>query len=385
MLRRRHARQADKARARRPAFRVERLEGRELLTFDFTIAIGIGAVSGTGSILAPYGVALDSAGDTYVAGAITGSVRLDPNSASVTASHGGRDIFVAKYSPAGVLLWSHATGSSGDDTAFSIAVDPSGNAYLTGEFTGQVNFSTNGTPLNLSASNRADVFVWKLDAGGNTSYATQTVGLTGNLDTGYAIAVDAAGNAFIGGSYQTGINPGTGLPYSVAITLGSTTLADAATFAPFAAKLNASGAFVWAKSAIGAANAINEGKAIAIDASDNVYLAGDFAGSGELQFGRQRHPHQRGQPRRVPPGVRRERIVHPGQDLRRPQQRPGRRRRRRRLEERLHLRPVFRHGELQPQRRHAGEPDDARASRASTCRSSTPAGNLAFADDLGAP
>jgi len=267
--------------SRRPSPGVERLERRELLANDFASILGVGSATAATNPIVPYGVAIDSQGNRYVAGAYFGTVGLDPNATSTTTSAGFHDIFVAKYSPSGTLIWAHTAGSTGDDRGLAIAVNATG-VYVTGEFSGTVNFSTSSTPANLSAPGRADVFVWKLDLNGNGVYASQAPGTTGNTDTAYSIAVDAAGSAVIGGSYQTGIDPTTKLLRTVAIRFGSTTLADAANYAPFVAKLDPAGNFVWARGVIGGANQFNEARAVTYDGSGNVYVTGQFSGTANF-------------------------------------------------------------------------------------------------------
>ena len=116
------------------------------------------------------------------------------------------DAFVAKFTPTGSLAYVTYLGGSGDDLAGSIAVDPAGNAYVTG-YTNSSNFPT--TPgvfqpsfagLGGNSCNRlGDAFVVKLNPSGTQLIYSTYLG--GSLDdAGAAIAIDAAGNAYVAGT-----------------------------------------------------------------------------------------------------------------------------------------------------------------------------------------
>ncbi len=110
------------------------------------------------------------------------------------------DVFVAKLdlsqSGAGSLLYSTYAGGSGQDVGAAIAVDPGGNVYVVGVTYSPDFPSVN--PLQASAGANSDAFVFKLNASGSALvYSTYMAG--GGSDEGRAIAVDAAGNAYVTG------------------------------------------------------------------------------------------------------------------------------------------------------------------------------------------
>ena len=72
-----------------------------------------------------YGVALDGSGNVYITGTTGGS--LDGNT-----SLGRSDVFLTKFDPNGIKLGSRQLGTTGDDIGFGLAVDSSGNVYITG-------------------------------------------------------------------------------------------------------------------------------------------------------------------------------------------------------------------------------------------------------------
>jgi uncharacterized protein (TIGR03437 family) len=159
------------------------------------------------------GIGLDSAGNAYVTGA---TMSTDfPTANAVQSSLMGSpfntynvDAFIAKLSAGGTkLLYSTYLGGSNADVATSIATDQAGNAYVTG-YTDSVNFPVSngvfqptfggsGGQYDTTYSS-GDAFVVKMSPTGSIVYSTY---LGGKLDeVGYAIAIDAQGNAYVGGS-----------------------------------------------------------------------------------------------------------------------------------------------------------------------------------------
>src|SRR5439155_834674 len=116
-----------------------------------------------------------------------------------TTLHGGGDAFVTKLNPTGsALVYSTYLGGSGFDSGFRIAVDGAGNAYVTGD-TFSTNFpTTSGAFQTTFGGGVRDAFVTKLNPTGSALvYSTYLGG--SEADGGRAIAVDAAGNAYVTG------------------------------------------------------------------------------------------------------------------------------------------------------------------------------------------
>ncbi|MEE9411846.1 MAG: SBBP repeat-containing protein, partial [Methylococcales bacterium] len=84
----------------------------------------------------PRGLAVDNSGSVYVMGNFTNTVTFGSGESSETTltSDGGNDIFLAKYTADGDLVWAKRAGGISFDVGSSLAVDGSGNAYLTGFF-----------------------------------------------------------------------------------------------------------------------------------------------------------------------------------------------------------------------------------------------------------
>ncbi|MET3542539.1 Tfp pilus assembly major pilin PilA, partial [Pontibacter aydingkolensis] len=195
------------------------------------------------------GVAIDGFGNAYVTGYF-----YDPATFGSTTltSAGGADMFVAKYDPSGNVLWAQRSGGANNDISNSIAVDGSGNAYVTGYFYETTTFGS----TTLTSSGGQDMFVAKYNASGTVVWAKQAGGT--NSDYGRGIAVDGQGNAYVTGEF-----------YGTA-TFGSTTLTSAGYDDIFVAKYDASGTVVWAKQA-GGTNS-DYGRGIAVDGQGNAYV-----------------------------------------------------------------------------------------------------------------
>ena len=82
-----------------------------------------------------YGIAIDASGNSYVTGYFQGTANFNPSGAANLTSHGGQDIFLAKYNTSGNYLWAINMGGTGNDVGWSVAVDASG-VCITGEFQG---------------------------------------------------------------------------------------------------------------------------------------------------------------------------------------------------------------------------------------------------------
>ena len=138
-----------------------------------------------GSNLADYanGMAIDANGNLYVAGYTSGNLDGANNI-------GAHDSFLTKFNTNGTKLWTKQFGSSGDDYAFSVALDALGNSYVVGWTFGNLDGKINtGWPNS---------FVIKFDTNGNQQW-TRQFGHDGASAYAVDIALDIAGNLYIAG------------------------------------------------------------------------------------------------------------------------------------------------------------------------------------------
>jgi hypothetical protein len=215
------------------------------------------------------GIALDGAGNVYVAG--TTSSTDFPTANPLQSACGGffcNDAFVAKLNPAGsALVYSTYLGGSDVDYGSGIAVDGAGNAYVTG-FTCSTDFPTN-TPFQPSFDGgNYDVFVAKLNPAGDTLVYSTYLGGSGD-DEAFAIAVDAAGNAYV-----TGLTTSTDFPTANPFqgTCGDN-CSNGQTFDAFVAELGPSGNALVYSTYLGGSNC-DVGSRIAVDKAGNAYVVG---------------------------------------------------------------------------------------------------------------
>ncbi len=215
-------------------------------------------LGGSGADLAT-AIALDSKGAAYVAG-FTESYDFPTAGAAQSANAGGNDAFIAKLSPNGLsLVYCTYIGGSGDDRAAAIAVDSSGAAYVTGSTTSQ-NFPLRGAAQSSPGGGR-DAFALKLSPAGNTLIYSSYLGGSGP-DTGNAIAVDSAGDAYIAGDTSSLNFPAGGFQRS-----------DKGGQDAFVAKLSPDGTRLVYSTYLGGTNT-DHAAAIAVDATASAWVAG---------------------------------------------------------------------------------------------------------------
>ncbi|MCD6017197.1 MAG: hypothetical protein K0S53_318 [Bacteroidetes bacterium] len=223
---------------------------------------------------APF-IAVDNANNNvYSTGYFTGTVDFDPgNGLTNLTSAGGQDAYIVKLDATGNFVWAKSFGGSGSDASYCVAIDATGNIYLTGNYTGTVDFDPGTGTMNLSSSGAADIFISKLDASGNLIWA-KSIGGT-NSEYSNSIAVDASGNIIATGNYAgtADFDPNAGV-----VNLTSAGADDV-----FVVKLDGTGNLIWAKSMGGIGS--EWGDSVFLDALNNVYTAGNYAGTADFDPG----------------------------------------------------------------------------------------------------
>ena len=135
------------------------------------------------------GIAVDSAGNSYITGS-TDSANFPMKNAYNNTYGGSGDVFVAKFDATGTLVFSTYLGGSSEDDGNSIAVDSAGNSYITGN-TFSSNFPIKNN-INNTYAGGGDVFIAKFDATGGVVFCAYFGGTF--EDVGNGIEVDSSGN-----------------------------------------------------------------------------------------------------------------------------------------------------------------------------------------------
>ena len=130
-------------------------------------------------------VEVDEAGNVYVTGAFAGAVDFG---GGILTSAGNVDVFVVKLGPDGNHVWSRRYGGTSDDRGVGIALDASGNPFVTGSFAGDVDF---GRGI-LTGVGRSDAFLLSLDVDGATGWSVQ-FGVSDHEEIGLDVVVDPSG------------------------------------------------------------------------------------------------------------------------------------------------------------------------------------------------
>ena len=209
-------------------------------------------------------IAIDGSGNAYVTGFTRSTNFPTQNPYQGTHAGGTYDAFITKLSPSGsALSYSTFLGGSEWDRGYGLAVDGSGNAYVTG-YTWSTNFPTQNPYQGTHAGGTYDAFISKFSSSGSAlSYSTYLGG--SGYDYGYAIAVDLAGNAYV-----TGYTESSNFPVQNAFqgTLGGGGYCDA-----FISKFSSSGSALSYSTFLGGSGE-DRGYGIAVDASGNAYVTG---------------------------------------------------------------------------------------------------------------
>jgi uncharacterized protein (DUF2141 family) len=226
-----------------------------------------------------FGIAIDPTGSAYVTGFTASNPFPTTAGAADTTFNGGQDVFVTKLNPAGTaVLYSTYIGGSSNDQGLAIAVDATGNAYVTG-FTGSTNYPTRFDPAQVPPGSfiyrstyqggSTDAFVTKLNSTGGFVFST-FVGGSG-ADQGWGIAVHSSGDIYVTGdttSTNIGVTPA---PFRLQQSLSGPMDAFFLRLDRFAA----AAAYMTYLGGSGSDSA----RAIVIDGSRNVYLTGGTTSS----------------------------------------------------------------------------------------------------------
>lgn len=249
-------------------------------------------------------VAIDSSSNVYIIGYFSGTatirsfgsgggggaITLTPYG-TLTSASVFEEVFIVKYNTTGIAQWATTVGSAGtSEYGYSIAVDTSGNVYVTGNFStttrinsfssggggGAITLTSYGRLVNASGNIYA--FIAKYNTNGIVQWATSIESL--NVANGYSLAVDTTGNVYVC-AYV--IDTLTIKSFGSGGGGGTITLSSYGTFTPTSidnaliVKYNSSGIVQWATTIETVCNNVNY--SIALDSLGNVYITSQFSNS----------------------------------------------------------------------------------------------------------
>lgn len=208
-------------------------------------------------------------GSSYIVGSFFSSIFNGEEGHEAEGLQGDEDFFVAKISPSGDWAWMKTAGSIGSDNAFDITVDPrDGSAYLTGAFClgtagmeCMMNLSGVSSLTKVSDDDEGDGFIAHISSSGQWQWAKRFG--TSLDDQGFSIVNDGAGSI-----YHTGL-------YTGMIEIGSDSLPGTEAYNLFIAKIDDTGVWDWATSALSPDGMESFGD-ICIDSMSRPLVVGTF-------------------------------------------------------------------------------------------------------------
>jgi hypothetical protein len=220
-------------------------------------------------------IAVDAAGNVYTTGYFNGLADFDPSSNNYDLTGNENDIFITKFDINGNFIWAKRIGGPLLDVGNAIVIDSLANIYITGNFEGTVDFDPGNDIYELTSNGNTDIFILKLDSGGNFIWAKSIGGL--EIESSNSIHIDHTGNILIAGKFNgmVDFDPG-------AAVFNLQTSTNAAFFL----KLDNNADMVWAKK-VGATtgNLITEAYGISTDTAGNVYSTGYYSGNVDFDPG----------------------------------------------------------------------------------------------------
>lgn len=221
---------------------------------------------------AAYSVSADTSGNVFMAGYTPTTTGIASGGFQNTFGGGTFDGYLVKFSPTGSRIWATYYGGSGNDHAYSVTTDVSGNVYLVGKTASSSGIASGGFQ-NSNGGGTYDAFLVKFSSTGNRLWATYYGG-TGE-DVGYGVAVGSSGEVYLAGytGSTSGIASG-----------GFQNSYGGGTFDAFLVKFDSSGNRLWA-TYYGGSGIENVENGIAVDGSGRIFLGGYTSSTSGIAAG----------------------------------------------------------------------------------------------------
>lgn len=208
-------------------------------------------------------ISADALGNVFVVGTFEGTA--DVGGVPMTSA-GMQDVFVAKFASDGTAAWVRHFGGAGIDLVSGVVVDTSGSVWFSGTSSAEIDLG-GGV---LGATGGAGIFVAKLDAFGNYLGARAFGGSA--VGTSTVVALDAAGDLVLAGTYQTPIDFGAGpLPAAVG------------TYDAYLAKIDPTGKVIFGERLGG--DGVDAMQSVAVAPDGDIVIAGAFTGTADFGSG----------------------------------------------------------------------------------------------------
>ncbi|MBE3117381.1 MAG: SBBP repeat-containing protein [Candidatus Atribacteria bacterium] len=238
------------------------------LVLDPAVLVYCGYIGGSDDDC-PSGIAVDGSGNAYVTGRTDSNEATFPVSVGpdLTFNGGSKEGFVAKVNSTGTaLLYCGYIGGSGGDYSYGIAVDSSGNAYVTGQTdSNEATFPVTIGPDLTHNGGYWDAFVAKVDSTGTALLYCGYIGGS-DFDLGSGIAVDGFGNAYVIGNTKS-------TQATFPVSVGPDLTFNGSDWDVFVAKVDSTGTTLFYCGYIGGSDD-DYGCGIAVDSSGNAYVIG---------------------------------------------------------------------------------------------------------------
>lgn len=216
-------------------------------------------------------IAIDLSGNIYVIGDFAGFVDFDPSiGISIKNSQGSSDVFIAKFDANGNFDWAESIEGTGTDFGYNLEIGTNNELYVSGTFTGNLNFTNSQTTDDLATTQSAAFLAKYTNSGG--FLWSKKIESTADIII-KDMTVDGADNLYCTGIYKadTDFDPDSNTIKTLSLS-GNT---DA-----FLAKYSNSGALDWARSIHGIN--IEEGETVKIAPDGNILIGGHFINSIDL-------------------------------------------------------------------------------------------------------
>lgn len=223
-----------------------------------------------------HAVVADGNGNVYSTGNFDGSIEVSSISGDYTlTSTGWNSCLIQKMNSSGEIVWVRSLTGTGYAFGYGITVDNSENVYVTGYFSGSIDFDPNGGDNTITSVGGKDIFILKLDSDGNLVWVRALEGSGSTESQANSITLDNAGNLIISGEFDGTMDFDGDVGTENKTSSGSTDI--------FTLKLNSDGDFIWVQAFEG--NTLDNCYSVCIDGSDNILLTGRFHGTVDFDPG----------------------------------------------------------------------------------------------------